>query len=384
MRPPLIAYSDVPWRVGWSSRHRLIAGLAGREWPTVFTSGALSLSKIGNPDWVAAPLLGRTEAVPPLIIDRPGRLAARSFGVPTWDQMALARHARRMRALFARDDGGALCSLVFHPRFWPYVERLNPSRLIYFVFDAHSLTPAWTPWLAANERELVRRADLIVGFSRGMLDLLPDDGPTRARELPTGVDAPRFEAADASTVPVDLAAVPSPRIGYVGRINQKLDIDLVARLADADTSRHWVFIGPLTGVDDNAAFLLSWRAALARPNIHHLGAKPHEEVPAYMRHMDVNIMCYRDAGGWWKHCHPLKMHEYLAAGRPVVSSSLATVMAFREVIDIVSNDTEWMRAIDRALTSGGIGDPASRRAVARANSWESRVDELDRWMLDIV
>ena len=118
-------------------------------------------------------------------------------------------------------------------------------------------------------------------------------------------------------------------------------------------------------------------------NVTFVDSVPKSEMPLALAAADACIAILKPLEEY-KTTYPNKVFDYMAAGRPVVSSSLATVMAFREVIDVVSNDAEWMLAIDRALTAGGVGDSASRRAVARANSWESRVDELDRWMLEIV
>ena len=116
---------------------------------------------------------------------------------------------------------------------------------MYFVYDAHSLTPDWTEELAEFEARLIERADLVVGFSREMLDLLPGEGPNKGYVLPTGVDVELFAEADMVDVPADLACVQRPRVGYVGRINQKLDMALIVRLAERDLRRQWVFVGPI-------------------------------------------------------------------------------------------------------------------------------------------
>ena len=96
-----------------------------------------------------------------------------------------------------------------------------------------------------------------------------------------------------------------------------------------------------------------------------------------------HIVCYRLEGGWWQAGYPLKMHEYLALGKPVVSTGLETIKPFHEIIDIVSDCEEWGAALDRALTGGGVGTVVDRRAVAVANSWDVRLDNLDQWMREI-
>jgi hypothetical protein len=96
-------------------------------------------------------------------------------------------------------------------------------------------------------------------------------------------------------------------------------------------------------------------------------------------------MCYRiDGNGWWLRGSPLKLHEQLAAGRPVVGAALDAVRPFAHVLDVVRTHEEWMAAIERALSSGGVGTPARRRAVALQNSWDRRIDVLERWLVDMI
>jgi hypothetical protein len=94
--------------------------------------------------------------------------------------------------------------------------------------------------------------------------------------------------------------------------------------------------------------------------------------------MDVNVMCYRLADDLWVDAiYPLKLHEYLAAGRPVVSADVASVRPFSDVVAIAHDTGQWESAIEMALSGGGCGTTASRRAIAAANSWAARVSELE-------
>jgi hypothetical protein len=91
-------------------------------------------------------------------------------------------------------------------------------------------------------------------------------------------------------------------------------------------------------------------------------------------------MCYRtDPGGWWVAIYPLKLHEYLAVGRPVVSADLEAVRPFMSVLSIAVTVDEWISAIEQALDE----EPSmveARRTVARANTWDDRVDQLMGWL----
>jgi hypothetical protein len=97
--------------------------------------------------------------------------------------------------------------------------------------------------------------------------------------------------------------------------------------------------------------------------------------------MDVNTLCYRhEPGRWWTAIYPLKLHEYLAVGQPVVATDLETLRPFSSVLAIARSPQEWLAAITAALQSGGVGTKQKRQAVALANTWECRIDQLVHWI----
>jgi teichuronic acid biosynthesis glycosyltransferase TuaH len=99
--------------------------------------------------------------------------------------------------------------------------------------------------------------------------------------------------------------------------------------------------------------------------------------------MDVNVMCYRtDRIGWWSEIFPLKSMEYLAAGKPVVSSPVKSMLAFADNLAIAATPQQWVRAIEHALDAGGVGTSATRRAIARANTWDQKIERLEQRLLN--
>jgi hypothetical protein len=93
--------------------------------------------------------------------------------------------------------------------------------------------------------------------------------------------------------------------------------------------------------------------------------------------MDVNTISYRADRGWWNAAAPLKLHEYLATGRPVVSVDLPDIRAFADVVRFVRDRTGWIDALEAALNERSAQAMERRRRVARANSWDDRVDLLE-------
>jgi glycosyltransferase involved in cell wall biosynthesis len=183
-----------------------------------------------------------------------------------------------------------------------------------------------------------------------------------------------------------LQRISHPRIGYVGSLNLKVNFSLIATVAVQKPEWQWVLVGPVL----ESAFTSSPGAAVSAEglsacrklaNVHFLGPKSVRNVARYMAHMDVNTMCYRnDPGGWWNAIYPLKLHEYLAVGHPVVTTDIESLRPFSSVLAIVDSPGAWIDAIDDALSTGGVGTRRERQQVALANTWEQRIDQLVKWL----
>jgi glycosyltransferase involved in cell wall biosynthesis len=233
---------------------------------------------------------------------------------------------------------------------------------------------------------LVDRADLLLASSEAMVRLLPSSGPRKAKLLPNAADTAVFMAAERTPCPPDLRNIPRPRIGYTGAINLKVDLSLVRELALRRPEWNWIFVGPVREMAPQSfagsrEYTESLAACRSLRNVHFLGPKAVQEVPAYVAHMDVNTMCYRtDPGGWWTALYPLKLHEYLAAGRPVVGANLETLRAFASVLTIAETADDWVLAIETGLAADDPIKKQARRTVALQNTWDQRIDQLVGWL----
>ncbi|HIJ85297.1 MAG: glycosyl transferase, group 1 [Magnetococcales bacterium] len=394
--PPVIAFAPHPWWNHWLSRQQLLSRLGRRGWPVIYSFGPLNIWYRHTPQWRQSPWLGWLEERDHVRVDHPGRLPPLWPRFSHWDRWVIRHHAGRMLGGMEKNRGSMRpVAFLFHPTFEPWLQWLNPSHVVYHVFDAYRMMETWTPAKAAMEKRLIERADLITTSSQGMADTLPWGGNHRAHVLNNGADAHRFLAAEGCLCPEDLAVIPSPRIGYVGSINPKLDLEMVLTLSHQRPEWHWVFIGPvymdgLTPRDERGR--QHWQQCLARPNIHWLKRKTLEDMPAYLNHLDVHAICYliaRDQQGlkedWVVHGYPTKLHECLATGRPVVAAAQQVIVDdFQHVVCVARSSDEWEMAIAGALVGQGVGTVAERRAVALANTWDARVDQLEQWLLAMI
>jgi glycosyltransferase involved in cell wall biosynthesis len=208
----------------------------------------------------------------------------------------------------------------------------------------------------------------------------------KVKILHNGVDIDLFDNSIEHACPADLTAIPRPRIANIGAINRKIDLTLVAEIAETRPEWHWVFIGKVIkqqlyeDIEATAAF----EKCESLPNVHFLGEKNRLAIPAYAQHSDINVICYRIKEGEWVSAgYPLKLNEYLAVGKPVIASPMQAIKShFSNYVSIASTKEEWIKAIELAQLQGGVGTPEQRKKIAGQNSWDNRVDSLEKWFLE--
>lgn len=381
-RPHIFAFAPNAWRGPWMNRQQLLSRLAARGWPITYSTGALTVWERGTDDWNEAPWLGSHETIDGVRVDRPGKSQARWPRMRLWDEWAVKRHAATLLRQARRTRANAI-AYVFHPSFYPYVDALRCRWLVYHAYDAYALAPGWNDELARMEAKLVARADLVVASSDSILTRLGAANRRVTMVVPNGADAAAFAAGGDLPCPPDLARIPRPRIAHIGRLNRKVDFRVVAETARQRPQWNWVLVGPVPeegpgNPESDERIADAYRACRSLPNVHFLGFKPHTRLPAYAGHMDVNVLCYRRDEGWWTAGSPLKLHEYLASGKPVVSVEMDAVREFGGVVSIVSDVDGWIAAIERGIAGQVPATLRKRREVAFANSWDTRVDQLER------
>ena len=219
--------------------------------------------------------------------------------------------------------------------------------------------------IAETEARLATRADVVFA-SAEVLEERMRRLNARTVRLPNGADGDHFAPGRAAALPVpsDVAHIPRPVLGYVGEMARWFDAELVQALARHDPSWQIVLIGPVHG--DGIAPLREL------PNVHYLGPRPYRDLPAYLHRFDVCLLPFR-VDRLTAAVDPVKLYEYLAAGKPVVSTPLPEASRRGDVVT-VADRAAFPAAVATALRQAA--DPAGvarRVAVARENSWDRRV-----------
>ncbi len=227
------------------------------------------------------------------------------------------------------------------------LDHLPHRRSVVRVADHTAGLPKVPAALVEVETEAVRKADLVVATARRLEERAKRlrDGPVLY--LPNGVDFGLF-ADGAPPPPPEYAAIPSPRAVYAGAIGPWFDADLIAFAARRLPRVHFILIGP-------PAADLSSVAGL--PNVHLLGRKPHEQLPAYFRHAQVGIIPFK-CSDLIQSVSPIKLFEYLAAGLPVVSVAWDEIAQYRGAgrVSLTFGAVEFASEVERRAAEGG-GEP---------------------------
>jgi len=264
--------------------------------------------------------------------------------------------------------------LIWHPPHADLVGQLGERMVVYYAYDQYSGYTGGDAKPSPTEIKLLERADLVFTVSH---ELMRDKqqfvaNPSKIVHLPNAVDFDRFSAArrEDTRIPDDLDRLPRPRLGYIGSINEKLNLPVLEALSSHRPNCSVVLVGRdnYTNADEKRRF----QALVARPNVHWLGYREYDLVPAYIKGLDVCMMCYV-VNNWTFYGDPLKLHEYLASGKPTIGTGLQSVKDFADVVMIPESPSEWVAAVDEALAERNPELVERRIETARANSYSDRI-----------
>ncbi len=372
----VLAFAPNYWDSPWMNRQQILSRLAAHV-PVSYSNGPWFVWDRKEPRWKAAPINGAFLRYDGVWVDRCPRYLLRWPRHRHWDALMLGAYGRRLRRMTERLGPRRRIAYVFHPTLAEAAKSIGPEYIVYHAYDLYEGTPGWTEAHARQQRELIACSHLVIASSEAIASALRREGAREALVVPNGADSETFVTASEKSceIPADIGEIPGPRIGYTGNLNRKVDFPLMQRLAERHEDWQFVIIGGLMANDDRTRQEVALLERL--PNVHFLGNKDRRELPFYMAAMDVNIMCYRsDRAAWTPGIYPLKLHEYLSVGQPVVSSDLAAVHEFSNVVAIATNQTEWEREIEVALAGEGRGSRAQRQQTGLENSWDARVGEI--------
>lgn len=254
----------------------------------------------------------------------------------------------------------------YTPMALSFTEHLRPEVIVYDCMDELSAFDGAPVELTERENQLFRLADVVFTGGRSLYEA-KRDRHSNVKVFPSSIDVTHFaQARNAQIDPPDQASIPPPRVGFFGVLDERLDIELVAEVARLRPNIHFVLIGPVAKIDPASLPQAS--------NVHYLGMKSYRELPAYVAGWSAAMMPFA-LNKSTQYISPTKTPEFLAAGKHVVSTAIADVVADYGafgLVDIASTADEFALAIDRALasTDDSIWSQRVDRKLA-LSSWDS-------------
>ncbi len=275
--------------------------------------------------------------------------------------VAIAAMMREMiQRLFQQEGIENYVFWYYTPMALTFTEHLEPRAAVYDCMDELSAFKGAPTLLQNYERQLFKTVDLVFTGGQSLYEAKRQQHPA-VHAFPSSIDVDHFrQGRNAQAEPHDQEKVPFPRLGFFGVIDERFDIALLDEVATLRPDWHFVMIGPVVKIDPETL--------PQHPNIHYLGSKKYDELPRYLAGWDVALLLFarNDAT---RFISPTKTPEYLAAGKPVISTSIRDVVrpygemglvriadtpaeliaAAEDLMSGASVDQAWMQQVDNFL-----------------------------------
>jgi glycosyltransferase involved in cell wall biosynthesis len=359
------------WGGYWQPRHHVLTRLA-QYFNVVWCNPARSWRKFFRHGGVEDQHVDNSAITPGLTVYNPAKWLP-AIGRPRFlVDWTLKRYVREAESLLLNLGCRKIILYVWRPWYGLALDLIDYDLSCYHIDDEYTFSIVEKP-IANREARLISRVDQVFIHSPALLEKKGRLNP-RTAFVPNGVDYQAY--ASPQSEPVDLKPIPHPRIGYVGVIKHDLDLPLLIAIAERHRQWSFVFVGPQRNPGKHAALI---RQLSLMPNVYFLGGKPVQALPAYVQHLDVCMLCY-EVSDYTKFIYPLKMHEYLASGRPVVSAPIRSVQEFAHVIKIAHTVEDWSQALaDMLVPAASSSEQAEvRRKIARQHDWDVLVNLIAR------
>ncbi len=364
-RADIVCFSDIFWDFVWQ-RHQSLLTRFPREWNILFiepTSLVVLLKeprrlfsrKINNITVVSLPSLPLADKVHFLRF-------INDYFIWGW-----------LRLMFKLKGISRPVLLYYAPRFSSLIGRLGERLVTYDCADDRMAFSRVPPWLKPYVERLLKEAGVVFVTSESLKAKALAYRKDGVYLVGNGVDADLFKKD--VPVPDDIKSLRKPIIGYFGVIDEWMDVDLVVEMAAAYPAASIVLLGPvLIGADGR-------RKLSERPNVYLPGQRPHDALPGYLKAFDVCIIPFK-VNELTKSVNPVKLYEYLAGGKNIVSITMGELEQYGEIVYVARGHDDFIGKVAVALENKPYVD--AMKAVADENTWDRKakrmVDLLTKYM----
>lgn len=364
---PIIAHCHLSWNGVWQRPQQFLSRLS-RQHPVLFVETS-TCAGTGRAHYEIETAPGFPDV----------SILRMHFDLALWINRQWNDHEKRR--LLCEALAGPLRGRFERPIQWFYdpmaapcfLGQLGDRAVIYDCMDELSHFKFAPPQLIERERLLLARADHVFAGGRRLREAKSRFN-AHCHFIGCGVDVEHFGKArlDSTDIPADIAGLKGPILGYFGVVDERLDYDLIARLADAQPDWNVVIIGPVAKVDE-ADFP-------RRANLHWLGARPYELLPTYTRAFDVCLMPFalNEATAY---INPTKALEYMATGTPVVSTAVPDVVFnFASAVKVADSPDEFILLCRLAIEAPDEWAIERGWRLAQSNTWDAIVARMEGYL----
>lgn len=372
----VIAIVPDVWGGPWQPRHHILTRLA-TYFHVIWVNPARSWQDLWM-HWKVKDRCADSDGVPEsgFTIYEPERWLPLVYRPHILAQFTAQKRLRQARRLLQRKRCKNIILYVWRPEYEATLDFIEADIKCYHIDDEYTFSDIEQP-IGEVEAKLISRVDQIFIHSPGLLEKKGKLNPN-TEFIPNGVDYHAY--ATPRNEPLDLALIPKPRIGYIGFIKKQLDWALLSALVRSHPDWSFVFVGPHGPLGDRASIV---EKVSKFSNVYFLGNKSVNALPAYTQHLDVCMLCY-EVNEYTKFIYPLKLHEYLASGRPIVGTPIRSLMEFGHVITLARTAEEWSSALAKALAPAAhsVDQVETRRQIAREYDWKVQVWRIARTLCE--
>jgi glycosyltransferase involved in cell wall biosynthesis len=372
-RIPILCFSTSDWTEAFGSRQQLMLLFAKRGHPVLFIErqvgpeqllrdGGMRSRKIAA--WKSPRLRQLKDNLwlwqPPLL--PPGRYYS------TWlnrlGQSILVHHVKKLMGMLKMESP---ILWLYPPQSSPLLGEFGELLSIYHCIDHFSGNQDGVKRqvMQMEEKDLLQQVDIVFTHSQGLLKRYQGITRRQITLIPSAADVEYFQG----TTSIDplLSHIPHPRLCVMGTLDARLDGTLLLEMFHERPTWQLVLIGAIHRERINL------RKLLELPNVHCMGPQPFERLPALLNGLDIFLIPYV-LDELTRYISPIKLYEYLAVGKPVVSTNLPEISQFIPYIRMATGKADFIQQVEAALTTDTPDQQVARRNEAKKHSWTNRLD----------
>lgn len=254
------------------------------------------------------------------------------------------------------------------PSFIDLLNDFSAESIIYDCFDKQLLSKSVASDIKQKEKELLNKADLVLTEGSSLYEA-KSKFSSNVYCLPSSIDYDHFQQAQNEiAIPSDIRSIKKPIIGYIGGIDERIDMELLRESSKSMPDYNFVMIGPWTKLNDEDL--------VRKNNIHYLGMKSYEVLPNYLKAFDIAMLPFV-LNNTTRYMNPTKILEYMAAGKPIISTPIVDIVRqYGECVRIVNSVEEFKNAIEKILSIKQIKNKASYKNILERTSWDKTASEM--------